>query len=420
MKQKKFFFLLILFTTLYVYITNFDKIPDEIVLFQDENYELNYIKGIEIEGDNISVAESIFNKLAKIKSDFVGNNKLTISVFGGVMKKDVNVSVLPTTSVMLGGDTIGIRLYSKGVLVIGESPIQGVDGNWYEPYSESSIEKGDKIMKINNTPVETITELVEAVNSVQDNQIVTVEYEKDGSLFEENMVPVKSFEDGVKRLGLWVRDGAMGVGTLTFYDPDTKTYGALGHGISDYDLKELIDVDVGSLNIASILNVTKGAKNEPGEIKGLLNEEFEIGNIEKNNENGIYGSFIDKNNYFRGREKVLVASKNEVKTGKATVICTVDKENVPKEYEIEILKVNETPNVSSKGMIIKVTDEELLKKTGGIIQGMSGSPILQNGKLVGAVTHVYVNDPTKGYAIYAENMIKEASECQNKLVMNYN
>lgn len=406
MKTKKIGFLVILFAVLFLYITNIDKIPDEIVLFQNENYEINYLKGIDIEGENILARDSFLNKIAKVKSNFVGNNKLTLSAFGGIMKKDISVSVLPATSVKVGGDTIGIRLYSKGVLVIGESPVQGTDGNWYEPYLSSNIERGDKIMKINNIPVETIKELVIAVNMSESNEVV-IEYEKDGNTLIETMATVKCFDDGMRRLGLWVRDGAMGVGTLTFYDDKNEVYGALGHGISDYDLKELIDVDTGTLNIASVMEINKGTKNSPGEIKGLLNEKVEIGTIEKNNSNGIYGTFSGDNSYFRGRQDVLVASKNEIKLGDAKVVCTVDEDNIPKEYDIEIVKIADNPNVSSKGMIIKVTDDELLEKTGGIIQGMSGSPILQDGKLIGAVTHVYLSDPTKGYAIFAETMIKE-------------
>ena len=406
MKTKKIGFLVILFAVLFLYITNIDKIPDEIVLFQNENYEINYLKGIDIEGENISARESFLNKIAKVKSNLVGNNKLTLSAFGGIMKKDISVSVLPATSVKVGGDTIGIRLYSKGVLVIGESPVQGTDGNWYEPYLSSNIERGDKIMKINNIPVETIKELVTAVNMSESNEVV-IEYEKDGNTLIETMATVKCFDDGMRRLGLWVRDGAMGVGTLTFYDDKNEVYGALGHGISDYDLKELIDVDTGTLNIASVMEINKGTKNSPGEIKGLLNEKVEIGTIEKNNSNGIYGTFSGDNSYFRGRQEVLVASKNEIKLGDAKVVCTVDEDNIPKEYDIEIVKIADNPNVSSKGMIIKVTDDGLLEKTGGIIQGMSGSPILQDGKLIGAVTHVYLSDPTKGYAIFAETMIKE-------------
>ncbi len=211
MKFKKILCLIILFAILYGYITSIDKIPDEIVLFQDENYELNYLRGINIEGEKISVAESFFNKLAKVRSDIVGNTKLKMSAFGGVMKKDISVSVLPATTVVVGGDTVGIRLYSKGVLVIGQSPVQGTDGNWYEPYSESNIKKGDKITKINDVPVETISELIEVVNKTVDGNKVTVEYEKDGITLEDEINPIKSFDDGNKKLGLWVRDGAMGV-----------------------------------------------------------------------------------------------------------------------------------------------------------------------------------------------------------------
>lgn len=200
MKSKKFIFLIVVFTVLYVYITSIDKIPDKIVLFQNENYELNYLKGIDIEGENVSIAESFFNKLAKIKSDFVGDSKLTISVFGGVMKKDIEVSVLPATSVVVGGDTVGIRLYSEGVLVIGESPVQGLDGNWYEPYSDSKIEKGDKIIRINDIPIETITELVEVVNSSNEGEEVVVTFEKDGTILEETITPIKAFDDGVQKL----------------------------------------------------------------------------------------------------------------------------------------------------------------------------------------------------------------------------
>lgn len=285
-----------------------------------------------------------------------------------------------------------------------------MDGNYYEPYSSCKIAKGDKIVKINDSPVETIDELVEAVNMVQEGESIMISYEKNGALFEESIVPVKSFDDNKQKLGLWVRDGAMGVGTLTFYDPVSNEYAALGHGISDYDVKELIDVESGSLNLASILEVKKGQKNSPGEIRGLLNEKLEIGNIDKNNENGIYGNVTELETYFKGRKEVLVASKNEIHLGKASILCTIDSDNVPKEYEIEILKISDNPNISSKGMIIKVTDEELLRKTGGIIQGMSGSPILQDGKLIGAITHVYVNDPTKGYAIFAETMVQEIRE----------
>lgn len=404
MKIKKISFLMIVFVVSFIYITNIDKIPNEIILFQDESYEISCLKGIKIIGENISTSNSLFRNFAKVKSSNIGKDKFTVSVFGGVMKKDVNVSVLPATNVVIGGDAIGIRLYSEGVLVIGKMPVQGTDGKWYEPYSQSKIEIGDIITKINDEEVETITDLVDAVNRIEDGDKVEIEYIKDNATIKEKVLPVSSFEDGSLKLGLWVRDGAMGVGTLTFINQENKTFAALGHGISDFDAKDLIVADSGVVNIASILDIRKGEKNTPGEIKGLLMEEIKVGEIEVNNENGIFGDYDDSTNYFRGRKEVLVASKNEVELGKATIYCTVDEDNYPKEYEVEILKISDALN-SSKGMMIKVTDEELIKKTGGIVQGMSGSPILQNGKLIGAVTHVYVSDPTRGYGIFIENMM---------------
>ena len=415
MNRKKFFLLIILFTVLYIYMTSLDKIPEKIVLFQNENYEISHLKGTYIEGKATSIADRLWGSLTKVDSKDTGISRLKLSAFGGFFKKDIEVSVLPTRKVVVGGDTVGIRLYSKGVLVIGESPVQGMDGIYYEPYKNSSIKKGAKILKINNEKVETILELVETVANIEDNKKAIVQYEQDGQIHEEEMNPITCFDDGRKKLGLWVRDGAMGVGTLTFYDKQTGKIGALGHGISDMDLKELIDVDEGFLNLANIISVKKGLKNEPGEIRGMLNERVEIGKITLNNECGIYGEYDKECDLLNNRKEVFVASKNEIETGPATIYCSIDGDGMPKEYNINVVKKSDLIGIKSKGMIIEVTDEELLKKTGGIIQGMSGSPILQNGKFIGAVTHVYVNDPTRGYAIFAESMLEQLNELNNKV-----
>ena len=416
MSHKKFFFLIVLFTVLYVYMTNIDKIPEKIVLFQNEEYEINHLKGINIKGNTVSIADKVWSKLAKVESDTTGKSKLHLSALGGFFKKDIEVSVLPTTKVILGGDTVGIRLYSKGVLVIGESPVQGIDGNYYEPYKTTNIQKGDKILQINGKDTETILELTEAVSNISGDQKAVVLYEQDGKVYEEEIIPVTSFDDGRSKLGLWVRDGAMGVGTLTFYDTTSGKICALGHGISDSDLKELIDVDEGFLNLATVVSITKGYKGSPGEIKGLLDDSVKIGEIELNNECGIYGEYDVESNFFREREEVLLASRNEIEIGPATIYCTVEADGIPKEYDIEIIKISNLTGSKSKGMIIEVTDEELLEKTGGIIQGMSGSPIMQNGKFIGAVTHVYVNDPTRGYAIFGETMLEQINSLNGKEV----
>lgn len=263
MSRKKIFLLIVVFTVLYVYMTNVDKIPEKIVLFQNEQYEINHLKGIDIEGSKVSIADKIWSKLAKVESDSAGKSSLRLSALGGFLKKDIEVSVLPTTKVIVGGDTVGIRLYSKGVLVIGESPVQGVDGNYYEPYKSTNIQKGDKILQINGQNTETIFELTEVVANISGDKNVSILYEQDGNIYEEKISPITSFDDGRNKLGLWVRDGAMGVGTLTFYDKTTGKICALGHGISDYDLKELIDVEKGFLNLATVVEVAKGYKGAP-------------------------------------------------------------------------------------------------------------------------------------------------------------
>ena len=195
-------------------------------------------------------------------------------------------------------------------------PVQGNDGKYYEPYKTTKIEKGDIIRTINGNIVETIEELIEAVNNSDENNEILVEYEKNGTLIKENMIAVEAFDDGKKKLGLWVKDGVMGVGTLTFYNPENKTYAALGHGISEQEVKELIQVDNGVINVASILNVKKGEKNSPGEIRGLLNDNLQLGTINKNEMSGIYGDMIDLTNYFKGRRTIEIANKKEIELRK--------------------------------------------------------------------------------------------------------
>lgn len=226
------------------------------------------------------------------------------------------------------------------------------------------------------------------------------------NLFEVVITPLKCLEDGKYKIGLWLRDGAMGVGTLTFYSPDYSSYAALGHGISDEDSKKLIELESGNIYSANVLSVIKGRSELPGEIRGILNEEENIGTIEKNSNIGIIGKLENVSSVLSSRERISVASKNEVTVGPAKIRCTIDNSQEVKEYDIEIQKVSTNNLFESKGMVIKITDEELISKTGGIIQGMSGSPIIQNGKLVGAVTHVYLSDSTKGYGIFAETMLE--------------
>ena len=224
------------------------------------------------------------------------------------------------------------------------------------------------------------------------------------------MLPTKTEENEYK-LGLWVRDAATGVGTITYYDPQSKMFGALGHGILDVDTSKLIDIAKGEVITSRILSITKGEKGSPGEVQGSIDNGKVIGEVYKNTNFGIYGKLTNTDILENGKE-LEVMPRDEVKTGKATIICTLD-DNKRAEYEIEIERVYTATNRSNKNMIIKVTDERLLEKTGGIIQGMSGSPIIQDGKFVGAVTHVMVNNPEKGYGIFADTMLKQMKEVED-------
>ena len=405
MRQKKIFFLIVLFTIFFAYITNIEKIPENITLYQDEEYEIGYLKGIEIDGDNIEKKNSFFNKLVTIKANILGDLKLNLSALG-FFNKTITVSVLPKVEVIPGGDCIGVKLYSKGVLIIGESKIQGVDGNFYKAYEEGTFKAGDILLKINDYEIENSNEVETIIENIKDKE-VTITYERDGEEKTQNITPIKCIDDGKYKIGLWIRDGAMGVGTLTFYSPEYSKFAALGHGISDEDSKSLIKLENGSIYGANVLSVNKGRSEAPGEIKGYLDDGEEIGTITVNSNNGIYGDMNEYNTNIITRERIPVASRNEIEVGPATIQCTVDQSQEIKSYDIEIVKISNSVSNDSKGMIIKVTDEDLISKTGGIVQGMSGSPIIQKGKLVGAVTHVYVSQPTKGYAIFADTMINE-------------
>ena len=290
------------------------------------------------------------------------------------------------------------------------SEIEGEDNKKYKPYENSGIEEGDRIIKVNNTQIDSTDELIETVN-MSGGKEIKVEYVHEQETKECSITPVKMNEDEYK-LGLWVRDSAAGVGTVTFYEPSTKTFGALGHGISDIDTGELIDIASGEFVTTRILSITKGESGTPGKIQGTIENQENIGLIGKNTRFGIYGTVDNLSGLNIDTSKEMkVATRDEIKTGKSTILCSLDNDT-PQEYEIEIEKIFKNNNYDNKSMEIRVTDERLLEKTGGIIQGMSGSPIIQNGKFVGAVTHVLVDNPEEGYGVFADIMLKQSREVE--------
>lgn len=331
-----------------------------------------------------------------------------MSLFNKFFVKEVEVDVLPKTTVIPMGNIAGLKLYTNGVLVVGMSEIEGVDKKKYKPYENTGIQEGDTIISVNDKNISSTDELINTVNEANGSEI-ELEYVRDNEVLECSIKPVKINSEEYK-LGLWVRDSAAGVGTVTFYEPSSKTFGALGHGILDIDTEQLINISSGEFVTTRILKIIKGEKGAPGKIQGTIEDESNIGKISKNTKFGIYGKVDDISQLnFNSSKEMEVALRDEIKVGKAKILCCLENNKV-EEYEIEIQKIFKDNNYDNKSMKIKVTDERLLEKTGGIIQGMSGSPIIQNGKFIGAITHVLVNNPEEGYAVFGDIMLKQAKE----------
>ncbi len=398
---------LLMIITIYIYVIVIDNIPEVVTVFEGENFEIQTIFGIKINIENKEQDAILTSSVLKETAEFSqkGKNTIEVSLFDKFKIKDININVIEKTNVIPIGELAGIKLYTEGVLVVGMSEIEGKDNNKYKPYINSGIEEGDIITAINSNKINSTTELVKNVNESKGNS-VQVTYNKNGESKECSITPVESNE-GYK-LGLWVRDSAAGIGTITLYEPKNNAFIALGHGITDIDTSELINISTGELVTTKVLSVIKGKNGEPGKIQGTVEKQQNIGTIYKNTGFGIYGTVKNLQNLKHNNSKEMeVALRDEIKTGKATILCSIDNSQEAKEYEIEIEKIYKNNNYDNKSMLIKVIDKELLEKTGGIIQGMSGSPIMQNGKFCGAVTHVLVNDSTQGYAVFGDILIKQ-------------
>lgn len=396
-KRAVFIFILII---IYIYIIAIDAIPNQIVIFEGESVKVNSAMGLGIKEETVSANSS--------GKDNTTNKTLKLNLFENIFVKNIKVSILPKTTVIPVGKVAGVKLYTDGVLVVGMSEIEGIDAKRYKPYQNTGIQEGDSIISINQNTISSTDELIETVNRSEGKEI-KVKYLHEEETKECSITPVKTGENEYK-LGLWVRDSAAGVGTVTYYEPSTKTFGALGHGITDIDTDELVPIASGEFVTTKILNIVKGEDGVPGKIQGTVENQKNIGSISKNTKYGIYGSVqnVSALNIDTSKE-IEVALRKEIKVGKATILCSLDNQEVG-EYEIEIEQIDTQNSYNNKSMKIKVTDERLLEKTGGIIQGMSGSPIIQNGKFVGAVTHVLVNNPQEGYAVFGDMMIKQSKE----------
>lgn len=408
MKRRiKITIILLLLSLIYSYTLAIEKIPDNIIIFEGETVKVNNLLGFKINLEDETLETSANS--TKTLTD-AGKKTMKVSLFNNIFIKNMEVDVLPRKRVIPVGTIAGVKLYTSGILVVGMSEIEGIDNKKHKPYENTGIEEGDTIISINSNKINSTEELIETVNKSEGKDL-SIEYLHDQKTTTCSITPIQTNNNQYK-IGLWVRDSAAGVGTVTFYDKSNKTFGALGHGITDIDTEELINIETGEFVKTRILNVIKGESGKPGKIQGTIDNQNNIGTISKNTKFGIYGNLQNLSAINIDYSKEMdVALREEIKTGKATILCSLDSEN-PKEYEIEIEKIYPENNYDNKSMKIKVTDEELLNKTGGIIQGMSGSPIIQNGKFVGAVTHVLVNNPKEGYAVFGDMMLKQMSEVE--------
>ncbi len=325
----------------------------------------------------------------------------SLKLFGLFPVKDVAVKVVDASSVIPCGTPFGIKMFTDGVLVVGMSAVDTPNGS-YNPAKSAGIKVGDVIVSIEGETV-TTTEQVAQMVEESGGKSLTFKIRRDNILFEVRFVPAKSVNENRWKAGMWVRDSSAGIGTLTFFSPSTNVFAGLGHAVCDVDTGEILPLSSGEIVPARIYSVNRGVSGTPGELRGGF-ESGTLGNLTVNGETGIYGALTSQPVY---GDAVPVAMKQQVKSGKAQVLTTIDG-TTPKLYDIQIDQVRYNDSSPTRNMVIVITDPELLEKTGGIVQGMSGSPILQDGKLIGAVTHVFVNDPTKGFAIFAENMLKTA------------
>ena len=393
-KYRKFLWYALVGTLLSLFIliygTMKDHIPDEIFVYADEetDWETFFQEPLISYDETVEVSQN-------------GSYQIRCKWLGVLPLKTIKVHTVEKQEVLVSGSPVGIYMETKGVLVIDSGEITDREGIRRTP-AEHIIQSGDYICEIDG---KVLTGKRQLMQLVRENQGEPMELQviRHQETIKLEMTPVET-EDGSYKLGIWVRDNIQGIGTLTYVEPN-GTFGALGHGISDADTGKRLEISDGDLYRADILSIRKGTAGTPGELRGVINyrEENRIGTICGNSQYGIRGQ-LEPGKYSESMKKIPTGLKQEIQTGKAEIRCDIG--DGIREYQCEILEIDSNARDTNKCFVLRITDDDLLSRTGGIVQGMSGSPVLQNGKLIGAITHVFVNDPTKGYGIFIENMME--------------
>lgn len=372
-----------------------------------DNYKLNF--GEELKIDSFMPVTAVYNGIKESQGGTprqIGESyEVDLKLFGIIPISKTNVQIVDDMHVKVLGEPFGMKLYTDGVLVIDCVDITTENGN-KNPAKLAGINVGDYIKTVNGKTVTTNEDVLQLVTE-SGGKTMKFEIVRDGKKITRKVTPVLDKENGVYRIGIWVRDSSAGIGTLTFYSPSNDVVCGLGHGICDSDTNTLLEINNGELVKAEIIDVQKGSSGNPGSLKGKLTYDS-VADISLNCESGVYGVTKQQVSSDMLTE---IAMKQEVKNGEAQILCTVNG-STPKLYSCKIKKTGKSDS-KTQNLIVTVTDQELINATGGIVQGMSGSPILQNGKLVGALTHVLIDDATRGYGIYAENMLETANSVGN-------
>ena len=405
-------FICLAFFILYGYYWMKVNVPSEIKLLQGQEKRFDFSVPMEasIQGDEaVGVLYVNREPLSKdiididlsnpfsVSSQSLGEYEVLLKLFGILPIKEISLEVIEEPEVIPGGNIVGLQIETEGILVLGTGEVVLKDGSKAEP-AKGILRSGDYIVGINGKIGITRQEFLDSIGVEQ----LKLTVNRGGENITLEVQPVQDYS-GKYKLGAWIRTDAQGIGTVTYMTSDGD-FGALGHGITDVDTGLLMEIEEGTLFDAEVLSIVKGKNGTPGELIGIIRQSgiSTIGKITENCSKGIYGQV--KPALLERKKTIPIGLKQDIEPGTATILCQID--NEVKEYDIEIERIELGRTNDNKGLVIRITDEELLKRTGGIVQGMSGSPILQNGKLIGAVTHVLVNDPTRGYGIFIENMLE--------------
>jgi stage IV sporulation protein B len=399
-------------------IRHYASIPGELRMFLGQHAQLHYGMPVhavanvnpQVAGINGSSESSLpvdLNKPVSIQAKQSGTTELKLRLFGKIPFKTIKLQVIPDLKVIPGGQTIGVKVKAAGIMVVGHHLVHTSSGE-VSPGEQARLKPGDLIVEFNGKPLNDASKVSGIVQEAGESGVpLDLLVQRGKERFRTKLMPAYDEQDKAWRMGLYIRDSAAGVGTLTFYSPEHGVYGALGHVITDMDTQTPIVVGSGEILHSSVTSISKSQNGEPGEKRAHFKEGRIIGNVERNTPFGIFGRMKEMPGHAYRSEAVPVAFAEEVEEGPAEIWTVVGGQKVEK-FDIRIVHVAKQTTPATKGLVIKITDPKLLEKTGGIVQGMSGSPILQNGKLVGAVTHVFVNDPTSGYGCFIEWMLQDA------------